>query len=120
MTRRILATPATATVAGVAARAIWAPYRPELDGCECAACRATGPAARRILLGMLRAGTHQRTTLAEAAATAREIRDDRLRHLRATGAPAHLIATVERGYGRAGSCMVDGIGIGMTPTRSTP
>jgi len=97
-------------------RALWAPHRPELDACECATCHASGPAARTILLGMLRAGVHQHMTLAQRAAEAREYRADLLAHLHATGAPESYIAVVERGYAKGGSLMAVGIGAGMTPT----
>ncbi|MDG4801751.1 hypothetical protein [Micromonospora sp. WMMD980] len=87
----------------------------ELTGCECGPCRATGPGALAIRLGMLRAGAHRRVTLAEHAAEAREVKAGRLAYLRASGASAAHLAAAERGYAKYAGYMRDGIGAGLTP-----
>lgn len=115
----------------MATPADFAPFAGELSGCECPECLSLAAAASdvrdhagrrqlaaaRALLTSLRAGTHVRRTLAEHAADARAAKAARLAEMRAAGAPEADIAAVERGYGRAGSMMRSGLGVGMTVTR---
>lgn len=119
----------------------FAPFRTEIELCQCDLCYPMGyanrPYAQRVadataLLTALRAGTHKRMSLAERAEIARREHRARVAAACADGVTERRMAILIRGYatgrdsdvwpyGPAGPMQaaefVDGIGIGMTPGR---
>lgn len=108
----------------------YAPYRADITGCYCPTCTecayalsslADGPGSRRLdtahdaLHAELTAGTHKRVDVAEMVTAAKAAKARRLTGAAAAGACPSELATIERGYGKQGSTMVCGTGIGMTP-----